>query len=247
MSTFASLITVKSYNGEFTRRLTQLGLSLSDQDAIARSVRREAGPEGAVITERQQGYDVDALAPHWRRLSGALRQAEQRQDKDLTQSPDEPEGEFLDKETPSDALDIIEQEQRLKELRHRYRSRNPKASFPTKSGTKSLGRPTKVKHMDCHCGGSCGSCQFDKCFHLGEELTKLDLALDLVRQEMQVQEIDKQAKAALSAWQGKALDNGPSVDEVCLKIKLLRLQDQRSEAFDALASAGCSILRQDRR
>jgi hypothetical protein len=50
--------------------------------------------------------------------------------------------------------------------------------------TKALPRPAKVKPKDCRCGGACDSCQFDKCHHLGEELTKLDLAIALTRQEM---------------------------------------------------------------
>jgi hypothetical protein len=81
---------------------------------------------------------------------------------------------------------------------------------------------------------------------LGEELTKLDLAIALTRQAMQIGAIVKQANAALDAWQGKSLDNSPTVAEVQMKIRLLTLRDQREALWDALCQAGCSILRKDR-
>ena len=81
---------------------------------------------------------------------------------------------------------------------------------------------------------------------MSEELTKLDLTIALTRQEKQLGEIVKQANAALDAWQGKSLENSPTVAEVQMKIRLLTLRDQREALWDEMCQAGCSILRKDR-
>jgi hypothetical protein len=81
---------------------------------------------------------------------------------------------------------------------------------------------------------------------LSEELTKLDLTIALTRQEKQLGEIVKQANAALDAWQGKSLENSPTIAEVHLKIRMLTLRDQREPLWNELCQAGCSILRKDR-
>jgi hypothetical protein len=261
-TTFADRIRVKSYDGTLQRRLTSLGLSRDDVDAIAREVRRETGPEGAVITERRRpdSEDVDALSPHWRRLSGALRQAEARKDmEDLGDEVEEEEAEgatYVDKESESNAapFDATMRERRLKELRHKYRTRQPKslpakAKSVTKTKAKTVTR-TKAKtgtksHDHCSCGGQCGSCAFDRCHTLGEQLERLDVALDLARQELQVQEIARQTKEAVNLWAGKSFESTPTAHEVLAKIKLLKLRDERSAAWDAMAAAGCEILRKD--
>src|SRR5262249_28445852 len=131
---------------------------------------------------------------------------------------------------------------KVKALRARYGQ--------PKLPTKALARPARTQHQNCSCNGSCRSCQsqagFTRCPELGEGLTKLDPAIDLTRQELQIGEIAKQTKAALSAWQGKSIDATPTVAEVQMKIRMLTLRDQREALWNELCQAGCSILRKDR-
>jgi hypothetical protein len=102
------------------------------------------------------------------------------------------------------------------------------------------------KSHDCSCGGSCGSCAFDKCTTLGEQLQVLDTKLELTRQQLEVQEIVKQTKEALGRWEGKSYDSTPSVDETVLRTKLLTLGWERDAVWNELMARGCSILRKDR-
>jgi hypothetical protein len=131
---------------------------------------------------------------------------------------------------------------RVNALRARY----GKPKLPTKA----LARPARTKHKNCSCNGSCRSCQseagFTRCHELGEELTKLDLAIALARQELQIGAIAKQTKAALDGWQGKSINDTPSVDETVLKTKLLTLGWERDAVWNEMCQAGCSILRKDR-
>jgi hypothetical protein len=116
--------------------------------------------------------------------------------------------------------------------------------------TKALARLARTQHQNCSGNGSCRSCQseagFTRCHELGEELTRLDLAIALTRQELQIGEIVNQTKAALDSWQGKRIDATPSVDETVLRTKLLTLGWERDAAWNELAAAGCQILRKDR-
>jgi hypothetical protein len=202
MSSFADNVLVKSYTGTFARKLSSLGLSARDVDAISREVRAEAGPEGAIVSERQDGSAVPGLAEHWRHLSGALRKAEQDRDKDLEATEEQEDadadaGGFEDKEREFDTTEPTAKAQRLKELRHRYQKRQPKKSIPSKVKSKAKSRTvTGTKAHDCSCGGQCGSCSFDRCTQLGEQLTKLDLAISLADNEIQVAEIARATKQA---------------------------------------------------
>jgi hypothetical protein len=131
---------------------------------------------------------------------------------------------------------------KVKALRARYGQ--------PKLRTKALARPARRPHQHCSCNGSCRNCQseagFTRCHALGEELTKLDLAIALTRQEMQIGAIAKQTKAALDSWQGKSIDDTPSVDETVLRTKLLTLGWEWDAVWNEMAAAGCQILRKDR-
>jgi hypothetical protein len=131
---------------------------------------------------------------------------------------------------------------KVKALRARYGQ--------PKLPTKALARPARTQPQNCSGNGSCHSCQseagFNRCHELSEELTKLDLVLDLTRQQLQVREITRQTKAAIDSWQGKSIEDTPSVDETVLRTKLLTLGWERDAVWNEMAAAGCQILRQDR-
>jgi hypothetical protein len=265
MTTFADLITVKSYDGSLQRRLTALGLSAQDEDAIAAEVAAEAGPEGAVITEQQAGYDPNALAPHWRRLSGALRKAEATQRKELEASEEdeaaaEETASYLDKETSSSAdsaaagepFDPQRRDERLKALINRYRPTKVKTGTRTKSKsrTRTVTEPqTGAKSHACSCNGSCGDCQFDQCTRLGQRLQELDAALAITHQELQLGALARLTKS-LAEMADSSISVTPrlnqDVNTVCLKIKMFNLRSEREAVWDKMCQTGCRILRADR-
>jgi hypothetical protein len=145
----------------------------------------------------------------------------------------------------ADAFDPTARAARLKELRHRYRSR-PKR-LPGKSKAKSATRTRTGTKSHCACNGSCGDCQFDQCHRLGQRLQELDAALAVTHQQLQIGDLTRLTKSLLGTIGADATaPSNQDVNTVLAKLKMFTLRTEREAVWDKMCATGCSILRADR-
>jgi hypothetical protein len=205
-----------------------------------------------LVTPADRGRTLSVDELHERARLVKAYQQRQANLKRLRKKYTPPADLFRDKETSDIERDPAAQEQLIRQSR-RERPGQPgdplAAHFDRLRRQEEVGQTkdqTGTKGHICSCGGQCSPCKtevrFDRCHKLGEDLSKLDLAIALADQQLEVRAIAEKTKEALANWQGKSYNAPPSVEETLLRVKRFTLGMERQQAFDEMASAGCAIL-----